>query len=691
MKTLPFIFILVTCAAKLAAQGNSVPDSVQIERMIESGARAVAANDTATATRLLLRARDQASKLQLPALEARAARIAGNMFYSYEIYQRAFANYTIAKNIYSERGSESELAEMTIALARTQYHRGNYRLAVNNFVEALQLARKLNNKGYEAEALENLGLLYNSFQGFNEGTGYYKRAYAVKKSIGDEKGAVRVAQILGETYYRKRMFDSAYYFSSAAAADAGKTGLATEAFMTRLNMGMSLIRKKEWKQAQDILSRLTLPADPKQNVNSSLRYDIAMGNLYMSQNDSAAGKKYYDKAIAAAQLHGFPEMYALIYRNMAESYYELKNYQKAYEYYNRHNGYVSQMYSGRNLENLGSLENIMNAATSRDEVKALSAEKAQQRNQLERELLLRQSLEKENALMDDLFAKEKKLGEAAYREKQSLERENAAKSAQLKTEKELRTAESEKLKDEKKRRLILLGGMGLTLLLGSAIFILFRRQRRKNQIIQKQADDMQVLMQEIHHRVKNNLQIISSLLDLQSLTIKDAQASEAVKEGKNRVQSMALIHQNLYSEGNIKGIQVKEYTGNLVTTLCGSYNISAGQLQVQTHIDDIKLDVDTMIPLGLVLNELVSNALKYAAGNGRAALLEIYLQQQPGQLLLRVRDNGPGFPNGMDIQNSRSFGLKMIRAFAQKLKAKLDIYNDNGAVVEMRITKFKTA
>ena len=202
---------------------------------------------------------------------------------------------------------------------------------------------------------------------------------------------------------------------------------------------------------------------------------------------------------------------------------------------------------------------------------------------------------------------------------------------------------------------------------------------------------MQVLMKEVHHRVKNNLQVISSLLDLQSLTITDSQASEAVIEGKNRVQSMALIHQNLYSEGNIKGIKTKEYISNLLQSLCDSYNITNDKVKVNTQIDDLNLDLDTMIPLGLVLNELVSNSLKYAFKDGRQGELSIVLKEEARHLLLKVSDNGAGYPEGMNTKESKSFGMKMIRAFAQKLKAKLDIYNNNGAVVEMQITKYNMA
>jgi two-component sensor histidine kinase len=244
---------------------------------------------------------------------------------------------------------------------------------------------------------------------------------------------------------------------------------------------------------------------------------------------------------------------------------------------------------------------------------------------------------------------------------------------------------------EKNLRRVLIAGAGLLLLTGLVILFQYRRQKQKNLVIQKQADDLQVLMKEIHHRVKNNLQVISSLLDLQSLTITDNEASEAVKEGKNRVQSMALIHQNLYSEGNIKGIRTRDYINNLLQNLCGSYNIRKGHLLINTDIDDLNLDVDTMIPLGLMLNELVSNSLKYAFRDLNTGELNVVLKDQKDHLFLKVSDNGKGFPATVNTQETKSFGMKMIRAFAQKLKARLRIYNNEGAVVELQITKYNLA
>lgn len=310
---------------------------------------------------------------------------------------------------------------------------------------------------------------------------------------------------------------------------------------------------------------------------------------------------------------------------------------------------------------------------------------------LAKETDLKEALIRENRLKDSVVKRAKDFstlmaGDNNLRKKQlanekalqaSLSRENDLKSIQLTQEKSLRW------------QLILLAFLLFTSC--AIIFIIYRKQKSKNSIIQRQADDMQVLMREIHHRVKNNLQVISSLLDLQSLSIKDPQASEAIKESRNRVYSMALIHQNLYKEENIIGIEMNNYINKLAQSLFQSYNSGEHNIVLETDIDHLLLDVDMVIPIGLVLNELISNSLKYAFNGNGSGTLQIALKKSGDEMLLKVKDDGAGFPTGINVFTSQSFGFKLIKAFAQKLKAKLEVYNDNGACILLHIKKIKFA
>ena len=211
----------------------------------------------------------------------------------------------------------------------------------------------------------------------------------------------------------------------------------------------------------------------------------------------------------------------------------------------------------------------------------------------------------------------------------------------------------------------------------------------KNSTISKALLEREVLLKEIHHRVKNNLQIISSLLNLQARFIKDKSAVDAVQEGRNRVKSMALIHQKLYQQDNIQGINMPEYIENLSRALLTSYKIKGDRITVDRKVDAINLDIDTAIPLGLIINELLTNSLKYAFPENEKGELKISLLQDRESLTLEVADNGIGMDNASKSEGS--FGMTLIDSLAEKLSATVESVQENGTRYLIRITNYKLA
>jgi len=193
--------------------------------------------------------------------------------------------------------------------------------------------------------------------------------------------------------------------------------------------------------------------------------------------------------------------------------------------------------------------------------------------------------------------------------------------------------------------------------------------------------EKEVLLKEVHHRVKNNLQIISSLLNLQSKYIKDDQALEMFKESRNRIRSMTLIHEKLYRSKDLANIDVAEYIQNLSSNLFRSY--SAGRISLRTQVDDILLGVDTAIPCGLIINELVSNSLKHAFPDKQGEIL-VDLHRDNGKFTLRVRDNGVGFPEHVDFRNTDSLGLQLVCTLTDQLDGEIEL--DRAGGTEFRIT-----
>ncbi len=236
-------------------------------------------------------------------------------------------------------------------------------------------------------------------------------------------------------------------------------------------------------------------------------------------------------------------------------------------------------------------------------------------------------------------------------------------------------------------------------LLGLMAWLLWRLKtlrERSNKDLNQSNDQLKtalqeknILLREIHHRVKNNLQVISSLLKLQSQYIEDEGAVRAIAEGRNRVHSMALLHQNLYKEDNLTGVNMKEYFTNLIEGLFDAYNISPTDISLQTEIDDLTLDIDTVIPLGLIANELVSNALKHAFDNVSDAVLEVKLWEKDGHLIFKVKDNGIGYNATSVGEVKKSFGQKLIKSLSDKLEADIVVISDSGTDVTLSIKDYK--
>jgi PAS domain S-box-containing protein len=191
--------------------------------------------------------------------------------------------------------------------------------------------------------------------------------------------------------------------------------------------------------------------------------------------------------------------------------------------------------------------------------------------------------------------------------------------------------------------------------------------------------EKEVLLNEIHHRVKNNLQIVSSLVRLQLRQVEDALIASMLQETQNRVQSMAFIHEQLYQSADFSQIDFGDYLQQLTRHLLRSYGVqSAIQLHLKT--DPIHLNIDTAVPCGLIVNELVSNALKYAFPNGQSGDIYIQLRHNPevGTIRLSVQDNGIGISSEMDLENAPSLGLQLVQALTQQIRGTLTLTQSDG-------------
>lgn len=192
-------------------------------------------------------------------------------------------------------------------------------------------------------------------------------------------------------------------------------------------------------------------------------------------------------------------------------------------------------------------------------------------------------------------------------------------------------------------------------------------------------EEKEILLKEIHHRVKNNMQIISSLLDLQAMSLKDEKIRMYFIESRNRVKSMALVHEKLYKSENISSIDFSEYIRTLVSHLLVSYHIIADKVDFEFALEEIYLEVDRALPCAQIINEIISNSLKYAFVKTDTCKILIKLKKlKNGQCNLQVHDNGIGIPEHIDFENTQTLGLQLINALSNQLGAAIKLTNKNG-------------
>jgi PAS domain S-box-containing protein len=182
--------------------------------------------------------------------------------------------------------------------------------------------------------------------------------------------------------------------------------------------------------------------------------------------------------------------------------------------------------------------------------------------------------------------------------------------------------------------------------------------------------EKEVLLQEIHHRVKNNMQIISSLLSLQANHTGSDEASEVLKESRGRVKSMAMIHEKLYHSHNLSRLNIEEYINNLVRDILSSYSSTSSSITSTVDVENIYLNIDTALPMGLIVNELVSNSIKHAFPDGTGNI-NVSLVRDKEQYILDISDNGVGLPKDIDPFNSNSLGLKLVNSLSIQLEGDL--------------------
>ena len=215
-------------------------------------------------------------------------------------------------------------------------------------------------------------------------------------------------------------------------------------------------------------------------------------------------------------------------------------------------------------------------------------------------------------------------------------------------------------------------------------------QRQAKEAMRVELQEKEVLLREIHHRVKNNMQVISSLFHLQAKNTMSDACRAILKEAQTRIQAMSLVHEKLYKSGHLSRIDFGEYINSLAIHLFQVYGVKPDLIRLETEFEDVNLDIASALPCGLLLNELISNALKHAFPGNRAGVVRIALKRGTGDLIkVLVADDGIGFPEDLDFSKAESFGLQIVNLLVGQLDGRIELDRTKGAAFTVTFCELK--
>ncbi len=598
-----------------------------------------------------------------------------------------FGQRSLPKNRYSA----TQLNDSAISF----WQLGKHDTALSTISLALAHAVKNNDSLMIARCLNNTGLIYNSKGDPIKSLFYYEQSLSILKRIGNKENLPIALLNIGIAYKEQGIYDQAmqYLFEAVTNFENKNDSLKTssayntianilmieESYDQALNYHYKAlnIRKniKYFKGIAGSLNNIGIVYKKLRKFDSAsyyLRYSLALINktsplseykantlshiadIYKAKKKFSLALIYYDSAFIIRKAIGTKKGLSNSYFELGELNFVLKNYSIAKNYL------LKGISIGKGVNAMGIVlkcynilrqvyheSNQLNYAIIYDNLYIELSQK-----------LLNEDKQASIIRMQIAYETEKK--------KQEIINLNSEKEKQA-TIIELNSIRLE----ARNTQIISLITLALALL--TAIVLIYLRYRDKNRFAKK----MDMVMRELHHRVNNNFQVLSSIFNLQIDYLNDDQAKSTMQSNLNRINSMILIHQSLYFDKEITKINIEKYVDQLVKSLCVAYGFSSSKIQIKWGIEKkISLVSDKAIPLGLIVNELVSNSFKYAfSSKNNQPILEINLTFNEGHYMLFIGDNGL---NDKPNLHNKSFGLKIVESQVKQLKGEVESYFENG-------------
>jgi two-component sensor histidine kinase len=465
----------------------------------------------------------------------------------------------------------------------------------------------------------DIGRQYRMLENDSAALTYFQRSYEIGLRNGDSVRVAAAMNNLGSIYRSRKAFDRAlvcYDRSYAIRRMSNDTG---GMISTLINKAIVLDKLGQSEVAVTLMeAALPVAARRKMYVDEvTMKSNLGLYCLHQGQTDKAA--KLLESGFVQAQQHKLFDLGKRIGLVLSEMYAKKGDYKKAHEYYKQYSNFQNSLVKEKQVQNAQIFDVRFRMKENEQKIKRLSEEQV---------------------------------------------------TASLKV-----AMQQDKI--SRQRISLLLAGV-ILLLVVTLLLVIFRRNRLQQKLnvrLEELIKQKELLMSEIHHRVKNNLQLVASLLHLQAAT-NNSSGSEALRKSEDRIHTLALLHEKLYQSESLSGISLRDYVQQLTNDLMLSLCNEQKQIKLVCDVDDVNCDVDQLVPCGLIINELVTNSIKHAFTPGYSGEIAVKANLEKGQIKLQVEDNGRGIST--EQEKAFSLGMRLVKGLVKQLKGSLIFLNHTG-------------
>jgi two-component sensor histidine kinase/Tfp pilus assembly protein PilF len=520
---------------------------------------------------------------------------------------------------YSVLKDKSGMATCYNGIGVVKYDQGKLYESLQLYIKSLRIKEKLGDKASIAMTLNNVGNVYKDLSKFDKSLEYYKKSLKIKEEIDDMHGLAMTLNNIGLLYHNQSQFDKALeYYQNSLKVKREIEDFHGEA-MTLNNIGLTYEVQEKFSKA---LPYYEQSIEIKERIGD--QYGLAMSLINIATIYRATGNysRCYSTLLKAEEIAlkiGATTQLRDCYQRLYETHEQQNNTAQAYRYFKL---FIATKDSMMNEESVKHIEKLQ----------------AQYEN------------EKKQLIIQNLSKKEE-LQEAQIIQNQAL------------------------LESERLTKISLLVGLGLCFVLIFLVLFYANQRKKNNEALTNSLEEKEVLLKEVHHRVKNNFQVISSLLNLHVNNTENTEVQIALSEAKDRISSMALVHEKLYRSTDLSKINMKDYISQLFDHLLDGTSL---EVDSKIEVEDIFMDIDTTIPLGLIFNELITNSLKYAFSDNDSNQITIGITKELNKISVWYKDNGVGLPDDFDKDNLDSLGINLVQILVLQLHGNLEIKSEKG-------------